>query len=97
MYHKRFNIGDPVSYKGSRFNKDLFGKRGVVVSRVQNQEAAVVVDFGTDDSFLLDENVHLTKFHGKPEGEDKAKEPEVQKKRTRRVVSQVIPVGTDSE
>ena len=103
MYFKRFNIGDAVSYKGKRFHKDLFGKRGVVVSRVQNENSGVVVDFGLEDSFLLDENVHLARFHGKTEEEKAAegkdtKTPEVQKKRAgRRVVSQVSPSETDGE
>lgn len=93
MYFKRFNIGDPVAYKGRKYAKELHGKRGMVVSRVQNEDAAVVIDFGLDESFLLDENNSLAPFRGKTEEEERTekKEPEVQKKRSRKVVTQVVP------
>jgi len=91
MYFKRFNIGDQVSYRGKKFHSSLFGKRGVIVSRVQNENSAVVVDFGLEDAFVLDENLHLTSFRGKvnEDGLPEKKEPDVQKKRSnRKVVNQ---------
>jgi hypothetical protein len=92
MYFKRFNSGDPVSYKGRKFSKELHGKRGTVVCHVLGEDGAVVVDWGTDDSFVHDENRDLMPFRGKTEDEEKGdkKEPEVQKRRNRRVVTQVV-------
>lgn len=92
MYIKRFNQGDHVSYTGKKYGKELHGKRGTVVCRVKNSDVGVVVEFGTDDSYLMDEVRHLTSFRGKTEEEVAAtKEPEVQKRRGRRVVTQVVP------
>lgn len=93
MYHKRFQQGDKVSYSGSKFAKELHGKLGIVCGHVANQEGGIVVDFG-EDSYVLDENRHLTRFQGKEkkEGEqdDKGKGgPEVTKRKTKkRVVDQ---------
>jgi hypothetical protein len=92
MYLKRFNQGDAVSYTGRKYAKELHGKRGMVVCRVQGSDVGVVVEFGSDDSYLMDEVRHLAPFRGKTEEEVAAtKEPEVQKRRGRRVVTQVIP------
>ena len=65
----KFFQGDKVKYVGSKFRQELGTKRGEVVSRVQNQPSAVVVDFG-DDAYICSEN-SLQRFTPSPVVEEK--------------------------
>lgn len=83
---KRFQAGDKVTYIGSKYAQKLSGSVGVVDAHVQNSESTVVVTFG-DDSYVMDEYKHLTRFQGRlkdpsPEGErEKPKDVEVTRRR----------------
>ncbi len=85
-FFKRFQAGDKVTYIGHKFAQKLSGSLGVVDSHVQGTEGGIVVTFGSE-SYILDENVHLTRFQGKmrealPEVEvEQPKDVEVTKRR----------------
>src|ERR1041385_1122846 len=83
---RRFQQGDKVNYIGPKFASELSGRLGTVDGFVQNSDSEVVVSFGTDDSYVMNEK-HLSRFQGKikedrPEGEkERPKDVEVTKRR----------------
>jgi hypothetical protein len=79
MHFKKFQQDDKVTYKGTRFARELHGKLGVVCSRVQNRPSGVVVDFG-DDAYVMDES-NLSKFVPSKEQESKGVEIQVQRRK----------------
>jgi hypothetical protein len=68
----KFMLGEKVSYTGSKHSQELHGKLGEIIGRVSNDPEGVVVDFGSD-SYVMNENRHLTRAHssGKFSREDK--------------------------
>jgi len=78
-----FQQGDLVKYTGEKL-KELGAKIGTVCARVGGEAHLIVVDFGDDQAYLLDErNLARTVAKVKSEdGEDeKKKQPEVQKRK----------------
>lgn len=58
-----FQVGDKVSYKGSKFSRELHGHLGIVLARIEKTQNGVVVDFG-DDAYVMDEVHSLVPFQG---------------------------------
>ncbi len=56
MKVNKHNVFDKVVYSGGKYTSQLRGKIGVVVSRVQNDNASYVVEFGAD-AYVMHESV----------------------------------------
>lgn len=82
MTNNRFMQGDKVSYVGTKHAKELHGKLGYIVGRVQNADHEVCVDFG-EDAYVMDERHHLSRFQGKEktDGHHDPKGPAVEKRK----------------
>jgi hypothetical protein len=71
-----FMNGDKVSYVGSKFK--LAGKLGTVISRVQNCQEELIVDFG-EDTYVMHESL-LTRYNPSQIKEREEEEPKRKKK-----------------
>jgi hypothetical protein len=88
MSFRKFQQDDKVTYIGTKFSKELHGSVGVVDGRVGGTDTGVVVSFGGDESYVMDEK-HLTRFVAKPKDDSKEESkggPEVSKRRPKRKV-----------